>query len=405
VFARSCCVVSVVFALVSNVAVAADPPKTDRYVAPLKTLIEMLEEEDDGEQHTAAKRIRDFYPGDKCLEALPQLTATMGRQLAHPSGKRGSGYDVPRMIAEAVRTTGAKQFKPLFDMTTDKNPHVRAGAFHLLYVSSDVYQKSYGTSEEKSGLDLAELLKAAKKGAKDESPLVRKQVLMSLLALKAAEEKLKAEAVEVFIPALDDREEIKGQHLEIPATWAAVALSQFGASSKPAFEPLVKAIKTNDPRCSGSCCSALAELAKADAKLAEKALPLFREMLTDSKADVTVRLSAAGGLTLMDRAAKPAISDMAAVIEEKDLPIRARYSLYQSLRDLGPTSAAAVPVLLRRLETTADRDEQSWVLAVFAAIGPAAGEAVKPLEEWAKKVPEKDKRMQQLVTQALARIK
>ncbi len=384
---------------------AADPPKTDRYVAPLKTLIEMLQEDDAGEQHTAAKRIRDFCPGDQALEALPDLVAAMGRDLVRPSDKSRNGYDVSRMIADAVQTAGPKRIKTLFELTADKDPLVRAGAFRLLFVESDYFQKSYGTAKEKSKLDLTDLLKAVRQGVKDKSPQVRKQALTALLALQSTDDKLKAESVQVLLGSLDDREEIPEQPREVPALYAAVALKQYGEAARPAFDPLVAAIHLKDARYLGSCCGALGNIAKTDTKLTEKALSIFRELLSNSKHDWDVRRCGIGGLAALGRAAMPAVGDLSLTLTEKDIPIQQRYFVYQVLRELGPTSAASVPAILVRLEKTADRAEQGWILATLTAIGPAAGDAVKPLEEWAKKVPESDKATHKAVVATLARIK
>lgn len=387
-------------------ATAADPPaKPDRYVAPLKVLIEILKDGDRAEQHTAAKHIRNYYPGDKCLEALPQLVATQGQELARPYDAPDAGLGLERMIAEAVQTAGPKRFKLLFEMTTNKDPLVRAGAFNLLCTGSDYYQKAYYDSKEKSELDLEELLKAAKKGAKDDSPLVRGQVMISLRALSDADEKISVPAAELLATALEDREEIKNKLHDTPAYQAACTLVAFKAKAKPAVNALLKAVEKEDGCVGGEGYRALGRVAKDDSHVAEQAIKLFREKLSDTKRADGVRMSAAWGLVEMGRAAKPAIPDLAALLDEPKLARKVRYFVYESLEKLGPNSEEATLVLVARLEKATERDEQWAILGVLAAIGPPAEKAVKPLEEWAKTISDKDDRLQQAVTTTLARIR
>ena len=61
-------------------SVRADEPKGKKPVPPLADLIKVLKDGTRGEQEEAAVAIRDHYKG-KCLDAIPQMVASLGREL------------------------------------------------------------------------------------------------------------------------------------------------------------------------------------------------------------------------------------------------------------------------------------------------------------------------------------
>lgn len=377
-------------------------------MTPLKTLIEMLQEDDDGEQWTAAKRIRDFYPGDKGLDALPHLVATMGRQLARTSRRREArSYDVPPMIHEAVQAAGPKRFKALFELTTHKDPLTRAAAFWLLRMESDNFQRVYRNSKEKSELNLVELLDACKVGVKDQSAWVRCYVYVCFDSFQGADAKLSEAAVLLLADGLEDRKVVETpvySPVYSPAYQAANSLSGFGAERKLALKALLKAATSQEEALAAArACGALAGLAKDDKKLAPEIVAALRSIYTDTKRKWDFRTPAMGSIGYVGRAAEVAVPELAALLDEPNITLFARTIIYQAFKQLGASAEKGVPALVKALQSAREPDECCEILLALKEIGPAAGAAIKPLEEWMEKAT--DRRLKQYAQKTIDALK
>jgi HEAT repeat protein len=387
---------------------AVDPPKEDKKVPPLADLIKVLKDGTRGEQEKAAVMIRDHYEG-KCLEAIPQMVASMGRELNIP-------YDTPNVppnscylahhLGQASHKAGPKRFKTLFEMTTDKDPLIRAGAFRMLFAGSEHYLRKVSEwKDEKSELDLAELLKACERGAKDESPLVRGQVMITLRAFTTADETLSKPAAELLAKALEDREVKETYHNYSAAYHAAGTLMGFQAKGKPAFEALLKATASAEPRLARTTAWALGRVANSDEKMAAAALKLFREQLTDPKEAEVVYRAAAEGVGHLGKYAKPAVTEVAALLTLPKCSDELRNAVIGTLYELGSASAPAVPTLLAQLDSTTNAGQQRAILYVISAIGSEARDAAKAIEKWAEKNPNMEGSVRTMMDEALEKIK
>jgi hypothetical protein len=397
-------------------AATADDPAEKKPVPPLADLIKVLKDGTRGEQEEAARTIRDHYK-DKCLDAIPQMVASLGRELNFPSGQPNdppNSCDLAHSLGQASHWAGPKRFKTLFEMTTDKDPLIRAGAFRMLWAGSEHYlRKQSEWADAKSELDLGELLKACERGATDEDPLVRGQVMITMRAFQEADEKLSKPAAELLAKALEDREVKETYHNHSAAYHAAGTLMggkvdgkliEF-RGGKVAFDALLKTAESDDFLLARASAWALGRMASTDEKLAVVALKLFRRQLTDPKASDRVRMIALGGIGELGKYAEPAVAEVAALLNLPKLSVDLRRAVFETLYELGPTSAPAVPTLLARLDSATDWKEQYSVLNTVSVIGPAARDAAKAIEKWADKNPDLTESVRKMVAEALDKIK
>jgi hypothetical protein len=399
--------------LFTGTLTAADPPKDEKKVPPLADLIKVLKDGTRDEQVEAAEAIRDHYDG-KCLDAVPQLVASMGRELNIPRDSPSVG-DLVHRLGQASHKAGPKRFKILFEMTTDKDPLIRAGAFQMLFAGTEHYLRKVSEwADAKSELDMGEFLKACERGAKDEDALVRGRVMNALTAFWNQDEKLSKPAVELLAKGLEDRELRETRINHSAAYHAAGALMGgkvdgklvgFGANGKVAFDALLKSAESDDRLLAWASAMALGRMACSDEKLAVAALKLFRRQLTDPKQTDAIRKAAAAGVSQMSKYAEPAVADLAALLNLPKCSPQLRRTVYTTLNELGPHAAPALPALLARLEATTDPDEQQSIFYTIAAIGPAARDAVKVIQKWADKNPNMDGSVRTRMNEALEKMK
>lgn len=391
--------------LLSSLSVfGADPPALDaKKPPPLADLILELKDGDREDQVFAAEKIRDHYAG-KCLDAIPQMAASMGRELNRPHEKnKGRAYLLTSVIGEAAQTAGSGRFKVLLELTADKDPLVRAGAFFLLYTASGNYQRVYYDSKEKSELPLTDLLAACQKGVKDESVLVRTHAVVSLGSFHGGEQKLVTKAVGLLADALEDRKTTDTQSRS-PAIEAANTLLRYGAEGKPALKALAKAAASEeDAQAAAMSCYALGGLAYADKALAPEIVEVLRAIYADTKRKPDFRTPAINAIGYTGRAGEAVIADLVKVLDEPEVTDFTRHVVYRTCKQLGASAAKAVPALVKALEGATSSKESSEILLALQAIGPAAGEAIKQLEKWMEGMS--DKRMKQLAEKTINAIK
>ncbi len=391
----------------TSFSATADDPLAKK-VPPLADLIKTLKDGTRGEQEEAACAIRDHYDG-KCLDAIPQMVASLGKELNFPDGQPNDPPNscyLAHSIGQASHKAGPKRFKMLFEMTTDKDALIRAGAFRMLYAGSEWYlRKELGWKDEKSVLDLGDLLKACERGAKDKDALVRGQVMITMRALTDAEEKLSKPAVELLAMALDDRELKDTYHNKTAAYHAAGTLIGFKSKAKPAFDALLKAADSDDNLLAWTSAYAIGRIANGNEKLTTATLILFRKQLTDPKRTERGCKSAMAGVGQLGKQAEPAVADIAALLDRPKLSKEFRASVFTTLYDLGPISAPAVPTLVARLDKTTESDEVYEIFGTIAAIGSAARDAAKPIQKWADKNPDMNDSVRKMMAEALDKIK
>jgi hypothetical protein len=384
---------------------AADPPKVEKKVPPLADLIKVLKDGTRAEQVDAAELIRDHYAG-KCLEAIPQMAASMGRESNVPVGTPNvppRSYTLDRTLGEAAQTAGSGRFKVLFELTADKDSYVRAGAFRLLMMASENFQRVYYESKDKSELDLVQLLTACQKGVKDESALVRCQVYVSLHALQGADPKLAESAVLLLADGLEDRK-VLGTQAYSPAYQAANSLRWFGAQGKPALKTILKAAASQEEsQAAAMSCWVLGGIAKTDKTLAPEIVAAMRVQYMDTKRKWDFRTPAMGVIGDAGRAGEVAVPELAAILDEPTITPFARNGIYHIFRRLGASAEKGVPALVKALQTAKDTPECCEILDTLKEIGPAASEAIKPLEAWMEKAS--DPRMKQYVKKTIDALK
>jgi hypothetical protein len=378
---------AVVF-LTTSSGLSADPPtaKNGKPVPPLSELIQVLKDGSREAQVEAAEAIRDHYAG-KSLDTVPQLIASMGRELAlPPQSNVGRAYLLTRVLAEAAETVGIRRFKILGQAVTDDDPVVRTGAFRLLYTATDDYQQSVnGTPGGKLGLDLPELLKLLSRGVEDESPLVRIEAVNALRAFRAADGKLASQAVTLLSDKLSDWDRPHSKS-PCPAYYAASILKLFKAKSQT-IKPLARAAnQSEDSMVVSESCYTLGVIARDDTTLSAEVELVLVPLVTDTKRKEHMRSFALTGLMQIKSPRNDTVQDLGKLIPDSE---RLRSQIYQAMIRFGPAAAPVTQILVSRLEGRPGKAEAKLICQTLQAIGPAARDAAGPLVLWSDTVTDR----------------
>jgi hypothetical protein len=359
---------------------AADQPK------PLAELAKDLRDSDREKRLIAVEAIRDHHK-DKVLDVLPQLIETLGDELNLTSTERSGGraYLLTQTIWATADLAGPERMKVIRESVRHENPKVRAAAYRLWLC---------GAYDKATKIEPDEILAAARKGLKDESPLVRSQAIGLLNAFvdrhpfaatpafRNASPKQVEAILALLIETLEDRviprKGVANLHYlnQVPsaAEEAAVVLQCFQARAKPAIPALAKAAALGDEdiHVVGASCRALNAIAAADPDAAEEIVKLFRPLITDKTRSNRLRGSAVYAVNKIGPAARWVASDLADILEEPGANAYFRSVAYTSLANMGSRAAPAVPTLIRLLERATNLRKQQQNVPAHRALGSSA---------------------------------
>ena len=354
------------------VAGPADPPPEP--VQPLAEYARRLKDPDREKRLVAAEAIRDHYKG-KSIDVLPQMMEVLGEDLDRPrQPNQGRTYLLDQTLCQMASGTGDGWLKVVQMGTCHASPRIRAAAFRMWW---------YGLHDQAADVERDELLAAVRKGLKDDSPLVRGQAAVALRAFWNAPPRVVETVIPLLIATLNDRVQPR-KGVSSPAAHAVAVLPGFKAQAKSAISALGRAAdsQTDEAHLIGGACTALRLIAQSDPAAAEDVVAILRPLIGNKQRSGIVRGNAIAGLVGIGPAARKAIPELTGVLEDPIIPPERRYTVYTILTELGPRAEPAVPTLIRRLIHSADETEHMCICVIFRTMGPAAGLAERPLEQW-----------------------
>lgn len=150
---------------------------------------------------------------------------------------------------------------------------------------------------------------------------------------------------------------------------SARALQELKSASDIVGPALISALKDSDPMVQHDSLVAIASMG-----------PVMLPQLTTLLKDKDLRRSAAAVLATFGPAAKPAVGELVALLDDPNLDAPTRRELQFTLGQIGPDAAPAVPELIQGLASDQERVRNSAIFAL-GRIGPAAKAAIPALTQ------------------------